>query len=320
MTSPIQIVSAAQMTTLVTNVEVVEILHDALVSGRVDPELDNPRLASPAPDGEFLLMPAVGDEHSGVKVLTVAPGNPGRGLPKIQGVYLLVGSDDLTPTVLLDGPELTLLRTPAVTVLAIRELLAAGARTPTTPLPVVVLGTGLQARRHLQLLHDVVGPVDAAVIGRRAEAVEEFVESFADGPAVRAGTHADLGDAEVIMCATSSTSPLFDDGHVRSDAVVAAVGAHHPDHAELPAELVRRADVVVEGRGAAMRESGNLLLARSRDEWTSAPPANLADLVAGRVVRRPGHPAVYSGVGMGWEDLAVAAALSRRVAADPSAT
>lgn len=314
--SPITIVSAEQMATLVTSAEVVDVLRDALASGRVDPESDSPRLSSPAPDGEFLLMPAVGDEFSGVKVLTVAPGNPSRGLAKIQGIYLLVGSDDLTPTTILDGPELTLLRTPAVTVLAIRELLAASGRTPTTPLPVVVFGTGPQARRHLQLLHDVVGPVDAAVIGRRAEAVEEFVGSFTDGPAVRAGTHADLRDAEVVMCVTSSPTPLFDDAQISADAIVAAVGAHHPDQAELPAELVRRADVVVEGRGAAMRESGNLLLARSRDDWATSGLANLADLVAGRTVRRPGHPAVFSGVGMAWEDLVLAAELARRAATD----
>lgn len=55
-----------------------------------------------------------------------------------------------------------------------------------------------------------------------------------------------------------------------------------------------------------MREAGNLIPARSVAEWARQPPANLAELVAGGFVRRPGHPALYSGVGMAWEDIVVA--------------
>ncbi|MFT3661680.1 MAG: ornithine cyclodeaminase family protein [Gordonia sp. (in: high G+C Gram-positive bacteria)] len=302
--------TADDLKALVTEADAVDFLYDALVSGRVDPENDDPRLFSPAPDGEFLLMPGRAADHSGVKLITVALGNPARGKPKIQGVYVLFDSDDLAPRLLLDGPELTLLRTPAVTVLAVRELLEAGPEPDGSTLRVAVYGTGPQALRHLQVMRTVLGPIDAAVLGRRPEAVDAFVaQAAADGLVVRGGSPDDVRGADVVLTATSSPTPVLDDDLIGPDTVVAAMGAHGPEHAELPPELIRRADIVVEGRGSAMREAGNLLQARSAQEWAQRPPANLADLVTGRFRRRPGVPAVFSGVGMSWEDLVVAGAV-----------
>ncbi|MFZ2243072.1 MAG: ornithine cyclodeaminase family protein, partial [Gordonia amarae] len=207
----VEVLSAADIDALITPTEAVDAICDALVSGSVDPELDDPRLFSPAPGGEFLLMPARGRAAAGVKVLTVAPDNPARGKPKIQGVYVLVDSADLAPRALLDGPELTLIRTPAVTVLAIRELLAAGPPQPPGPLPMVVYGTGPQARRHVQTMRSVLGPIDAAVIGRRPGAITEFIgETTRPGLAVRAGTPADVPGAAVVLAATSSPTPVVD--------------------------------------------------------------------------------------------------------------
>ena len=89
--------TAADLRALVTEADCVDLLATALASGAVDPELDDPRLFSPAPRGEFLLMPGSSVQYTGVNVITIAPENPARGKPKIQGVYVLFGSDDLAP-------------------------------------------------------------------------------------------------------------------------------------------------------------------------------------------------------------------------------
>lgn len=298
---------------LATEADAVGFLEEALSSGRVDPEEDSPRLFSPAPGGEFLIMPTGGPTWSGVKLVTVAPDNPARGKPKIQGVYALIASDDLAPTTLMDAVELTLLRTPATTVLAVKHLLAAGPDPAPEPLSVVVFGTGPQAERHVHCLAAVVGPVDVVVVGRRTEAATAVAERCtAAGVPTRAGSADDVRLADVVICTTSSPTPVLDDRLVADGAVVAAIGAHGPDRAELPPELVRRSEVAVEARASALRESGNLLGARSAEEWAERPLANLADLVAGRIDRSPDRPAVFSGVGMAWEDLVVATALQDR--------
>lgn len=68
-------------------------------------------------------------------------------------------------------------------------------------------------------------------------------------------------------------------------------------------------------------DSGEFLLmptqspehARDLAEWQTGaqPVTNLRELVAGAFVRREARPAVYTGVGMSWEDLAVVAQILR---------
>jgi ornithine cyclodeaminase len=113
--------------------------------------------------------------------------------------------------------------------------------------------------------------------------------------------------ADVVLCATSSPEPLFDGTLPRDGAVIASVGQHGLDAREVDAALVLRSDVVVEGRASAWRESGDLIPARSVEEWQRIEPPNLRDLVLGKLVRRPGTCCLFTGVGMAWEDLVTAA-------------
>jgi 1-piperideine-2-carboxylate/1-pyrroline-2-carboxylate reductase [NAD(P)H] len=282
-------------------------LEHALLDG-VDPEEDSPRLFSPAPNGEFLLMPASGQRYSGIKALTVAPANPVRGLEKIQGVYILFDSDTLAPLATMDGNELTAIRTPATTMLAVKHILASAPDGGPEAQRVLVFGTGVQALNHLRAAHAVLPEASFAVVGRRPERVTALIGQLAtEGIEVRSGSQAEVPDADVVICATSSRTPLFDGGLVAPGAVVAAVGQHGLDAREVDAGLVLRSDIVVEGRASALREAGDLIPARSAEEWEAIRPANLQGLVKGEFARSPGKPCLYAGVGMAWEDLATAA-------------
>jgi 1-piperideine-2-carboxylate/1-pyrroline-2-carboxylate reductase [NAD(P)H] len=304
----------AQVAALLTAEETVDLLEVALRDGRVDPEADSPRMYSPAPGGEFLLLASSAGGTAGVKVVSVAPDNPARQKPKIQGIYVLFRGDDLSPVAMMDAAELTLVRTTATTVMAVKHMLRAGTDRVGDPLSVVVFGNGPQAERHVRCLDAVLGPVEAVVVGRRPGAARAMVERCsAAGLAVTEGRAEAAMQANVILCATSSDTPIFEDHLVQEDAVVAAIGTHGAGRAELPSGLVRRSDVVVETRTVAMLESGNLLAARPVAEWDQTGLTNLADLVAGRFERRPGHPAVYSGVGMAWQDLVAATRVYERV-------
>lgn len=287
---------------------------EAALRGSVDPENDSPRLFSDAPGGEFLIMPTRGEPYSGVKVLTIAPDNPARGLEKIQGVYVLFDTDTLAPAAVLDGTELTAIRTPAVTLTAVKHLAAAGeaAGVPVASSPlVVVFGAGVQAAGHIRAALAVYPDARFRVIGKRAERVAQLIERMgAEGIAVEPGSiETDVPAADVILCVTSSPTPLFDGALVADNAIVAAVGQHGLDAREVDSTLVLRSDVVVEGRESSWRESGNLAGARPIDEWRSLAPRNIKELVNGEFARTPGRPALYTGVGMAWEDVVIAAAV-----------
>ncbi|WP_354182823.1 ornithine cyclodeaminase family protein [Arthrobacter sp. UYP6] len=283
-------------------------LEEAL-SSTVDPEDDSPRLFSPAPAGEFLIMPATGNAYSGVKVLTVAPGNPERGLEKIQGLYLVFDSVTSTPLAVLDGTELTSVRTAAVTLLAVKHAaLAAPAsdRLPVNP-TIVVFGAGIQARNHISAAASLFPGASVFIVGRNPDRTRSLVtECQAIGITAAAGSPDHVTTADIILCTTTSPVPLFSGAAVKPGCIVAAVGSHGADAREVDADLVLRSDVVVEGRASAMRENGNLLSARSEAEWGLIRPLNLQEVVLGTLVRQPGRPCLYTGVGMAWEDLVLA--------------
>jgi ornithine cyclodeaminase/alanine dehydrogenase-like protein (mu-crystallin family) len=270
----------------------------AALRGGLDPAADPPRESVRLTRGEFLLMPSQAASVAGVKVVTVAPDNPSRGLPRIQAVYLVFDAETLAPRAVLDGTALTTLRTPAVSVAGVLS------RLPDRPLRVAVVGAGPQARGHVETLRAVRS------VARVTHLVRDPSRTSLD--AVRLGS-ADaeeaLRTADVVVCATSARSPLFDSELLPADVVVIAVGSHEPDARELDASLFRRATVVVEDLGTALREAGDVVMAIEEGALDAADLVPMRDVVTGTVTLPEARPIVLKSVGMSWEDLVVAAAV-----------
>ena len=280
----------------------------AVLLGGLDPALDPPRIPVDLDAGQFLLMPSQTRPDdgrdagaAGVKVVTVAPANPARGLPRIQAVYLLYDRETLSLRAVLDGTALTTLRTPAVSVAAVLDHL------PDHPLRLVVVGAGPQAVAHAETL--------AAV--RRVARTSYLVRDPGRAPvdALALGTAAAddaLRGGDVVVCATSARTPVLDSTLLRDDTVVVAVGSHEPDARELDAALMARATVVVEDRATALREAGDVVMAVAEGALTEQDLVPLRDLVAGTTVPPTGRPLVFKSVGMSWQDLVVARAVVDR--------
>ncbi|MGO1768488.1 MAG: ornithine cyclodeaminase family protein [Microbacterium sp.] len=310
MTSSIEHIDAAAVERLLTRDQAVEALREALIGG-YRPESDHARVIDPLDNGELLLMPSEAASDVGLKVLTLSPANPERGLPRIQGVYLLFDRETLAPTCLIDGPALTGLRTAAVSIAAVKDALVE----PSPPLDVVVYGAGPQADAHLGTLRDVlrgrreIGSVTGIVRSPEratpAPGLTRLVRSGSDE--ARAATAA----AGLVICATTARTPLFDGRLVRDDAVVIAVGSHEPDARELDAALIGRSDVVVEDRGTALRECGDVVLAVEEGAIAPEDLLPMADVVTGRSPLRGDRPVVFKSSGMPWEDLVIAGAIAR---------
>lgn len=312
--------SAEVIERVLTPERAIVALEAALTSG-LDPEEDSPRLFSPFPnEGEFILMPAKGRELSGIKVLTAAPGNPAQGLPKIQGIYTLFDSSTAAPIAVIDAVSLTAIRTPAVALTAVKHLARLGScgERPT----VLTFGAGVQALNHIRAARTVFPDASFEVVGRSVAPVKRLIDTLAaEGIAVtdRCDDPEDaVRGADIILCCTSSDTPLFDGALPKDTAIIAATGTHGRHRREIDSVLAARADIVVESRGAALRESGNLgdLPEGAHESWW-----NIRDLVLGSgcasspdavaLQRTPGRPALYSGVGMSWEDLVVAEVVYR---------
>jgi len=291
-------------------------IEQALRDG-LDPAGDIPRVSATVEAGELLLMPSgahdgfrtPGIDHIGLKVAAVAPANPVAGLPRVQATYLLFDAATLALRAILDGTALTTLRTPAVSVAAVRRHLQRRGGS----LTVAVIGSGPQAVGHAAALERAVGterpcelhfvvrdPTSAAVrLAGRADVTELGSEQ---------ANHL-LGSADVVVCATSSREPVLDGDRLADHVVVIAIGSHEPDAREVDGALCRRATVVVEDPATALREAGDVVLGIAEGALDPDELVPMRDVVTGRVELPLDEPLLFKSVGMSWEDLVVASAI-----------
>jgi ornithine cyclodeaminase/alanine dehydrogenase-like protein (mu-crystallin family) len=290
--------------------DAVDALEQALVDG-LDLDASGTRTVVDVDRGQLLLMPAETSSGTGIKLATVAPDNPARGMPRIQAVYLLIEPVTLTPRAMLDGTALTNLRTPAVSGLAVRHLARSDAHR------LVVFGSGPQALGHILAIR-AVRPVEAVtVVGRDPGGAQALADrASAVGLSVCVGRADAVEDADIVVCATTAGEPLFRGDLVSEQACVVAIGSHEPNRRELDGTLMRRAGsagaVVVETPATALREAGDVVLAIEEEALSPDQLVGLADVVRRDV--RPDGPTVFKSVGMGWEDLVVAQTVWHRQA------
>lgn len=301
----------AALDAAISPAEAVTAIQDALLAG-FDTGTDHVRSTEKLTQGDFLLMPSEVGPYAGIKIITISPENPARGLPRIQGLYVLFDSETLTPQLLMEGAALSNIRTPAVSLAATEGALLRSAE----PLHVVIFGAGPQGIDHLATVKAVLG-------SKRELASVTFVVrtprpiDVAEATVVAAGSadaEAAVAEAGLIICATTARTPLFDSAAVRNDAVVIAVGSHEPDARELDSALVARSQIIVEDVPTALRESGDVILAIGEGVLSADRLLTMPDVVCGRAELQADRPVVFKSSGMSWEDLAVASAISRATA------
>lgn len=208
----------------------------------------------------------------------------------------------------LEANEFTRLRTAAASAVAAELLALPQARS------LAVFGAGIQARAHAEALVRVRRFERLLVCARSgAEALAAELSAALGLPAEAVDASTAAAEADVIVTATRSPTPLFDGGLVKPGAFVAAVGSSTKTARELDDALLGRAAlVVVEWLEAARQEAGDLVLAAP---GTVAPErlVELGGLVASPPPRRAEDVVVYKSVGIGLEDVALARLVAHRL-------
>lgn len=271
----------------------------------------------------FGLMPAYVSEppQLGAKLVTVFGSNAAKGLPSHLATILLLDPDTGSLIAIMDGRYITEARTAAVSAVSARHLAAADAST------LAIIGTGVQARSHLEALGLVRPLRDVRVWSPQAASRERFVsemQGHAAG-ALRAVERAEdaVRGADIVVLVTSSPDPVIDDAWVKPGAHVISVGACRPDQREMPPALVARARLVVDSRAAALVESGDVVQGIRDGRFTEAHVAGeLGEVVLGRVPGRQSSDqvTVFKSLGMAVEDVVAADLVHRRAVAAGAGT
>src|SRR5436305_2257271 len=248
------------------------------------------RVVLPVPEhtGFFAVMPASG-RAVGAKLVTFYPQN--KEVPTHHAMILLFRPETGEPLAVMDGRLITEMRTAAISAVATKLL----ARPDTKVL--TILGSGVQARSQLEALRLVREFTEVRVWSPGN--ADRFARKFR----VHAAASAEeaVRGADVIVVATSATTPVLHGEWVAPSVHINAIGATRPNWRELDDEVLRRATIYVESCEAALKESGDVIAARKE-------PIEIGEVIAGKQRGRTSAEQItlFKSLGVAAEDVAAA--------------
>src|SRR5438552_18584171 len=241
------------------------------------------------PPGGFLgLMPALTPDGLGLKAVTFYPSNAERGIPTHMATIFLVDPETGTPLAVMDGRLITEMSTAAVSAAATKLLASPYAKV------LAILGSGVQAHSHAEALQLVKKFEEIRVWNGTMAHAEHFAKEHG---AKSMSAEEAVRDADVVVTATNSKTPVLKGSWVKPGCHVNAVGACRPDWRELDDEAISNV-LFVDSREAAMKESGDVILSGAKIY------AELGEVLAGKVPSRTNEITIFKSLGMAVEDIA----------------
>ena len=240
------------------------------------------------------LMPAVDGDLIGIKLVTIYEQN--RDLPTHQAVIQLFSARTGEPLVAMDGRLITEMRTAAVSAVAVRTLARPDARV------LAILGSGVQARSHLQALRGVRAFDEVRVWSRTPAHAQRFADEC--GAQAKETAEAAVRGADIVVSVANVREPLVLGAWLGEETLVCAVAAVGPDRRELD-DAAMQATVIVESRHAALLESGDVIGSGA------LIAAEIGELLAGIKPPPARGRIVFKSLGVAATDLAAAALVWR---------
>jgi alanine dehydrogenase len=303
-----------QVLTMKEAIEAVEGGFRQLALGKVTmPQRVAIRL--PEHRGLHLAMPASiasgGEGEEGalaVKIVTVYPDNPAKhNLPTTIGTMLL--NDPRTGALLaiMDAGFLTAMRTGAASGVATRYLARPEAES------VGIFGAGVQARTQLLAMCEVRPIKKVVVCDPAAPAREKFIAEMSQRLhlPIQGTTDPEVClEAEIVIAASSSPTPVFDGHRLRPGTHINGVGSHSPEARELDSETIRRARVISDLAVARLAEDGDFMVPlREGVVHEDHFQVNLGEVIAGLKPgrRSPDEITLFKSGGLAVQDAATGA-------------
>lgn len=311
-----RLLTADQVAGLLPMDDLIDAMEDALrrfSSGEIVQPI---RTVLPLGERElFAVMPAsIPDPAAfGAKLVTVFGRNAAVGLPTHLAAICLFNPATGALIALMDGRHITDARTAAVSAVSADAL----AREVTAVM--AIIGSGAQARSHLEAMEHVFELSEVRVWSPTPEHQAAFIDEMA------AASHARLvstdsakqavGGADLVVLATSSSEPVVQNEWIKAGAHVVSVGACRPHQREMDPALIRRGRLFVDSCAAALVESGDVVLGITEGHFKASHIAGeLGEVLAGAVEgrRSPSDVTIFKSLGLAVEDIVAADLAYRR--------
>jgi ornithine cyclodeaminase len=276
--------------------------------------------ASENPPGVAIFNPCFlrGGQGYGIKVISDFYDNEKRGAVRMSGIVALFDGTSGHPYALLEAGYLTDLRTGAGTGLAARYLARPDSRT------VAIIGAGRVARNQLWALAELFDLEAVFLSTRGARRADDFIKRMRamggrvpqDIRLIESRERA-VREADIVVAATTSESPVFSGEWLKPGSFVAAVGAYEATMREVDSETIRRAShLVIDSRTDCLDHAGDLVIPISEGVIRREQVAEISELVAGKRPPRGSDAEItyYKSIGVPIQDLITAQHMARRAA------
>ena len=276
------------------------------------------RLPIPSCDAISLFMPAYmkadSKEALAVKVVSLYPSNPPRGLAYIQAAVLVFDPETGRAIALLEGSTLTAIRTGAGSGAAIDLLARKDSKVA------AIFGAGPQGKTQLEAACTARTIETVNIYSPTTSKAEAFVRELAgkgnipEDIRVAKTPREAIQQADIICTATGSMEPVFEDKDVKPGTHISAIGAYTPEMQELPIETVARSRIVVDSRATVMEEAGDIVKAMNAGLIDASNiHAELGEIVLGRKSGRQSEDEItfFKSVGNAVQDAVAAQAALR---------
>ena len=310
----IRVIDEADVRRLLPMAGCIELMADVL-AGLARDDLYNPLRFVVRPPGEPSLMGLMPAHRRGdaslwsLKALTIVPGNSARGLDSHQGFVALFDGETGEPRAIVNAGGITAIRTAAVSGVATRLLARDDSRT------LAILGTGTQARSHLEAMQAVM-PFDRVLVWSASGRSLDGAESV--GSAEEA-----VRDADVVCTVTSSAEPVLERVWLKPGTHINAVGSSIPTARELDSATMAEAALFADRRESTVNEAGDYLVPlREGVVDESHIRAELGEILIGSAQGRTSAEelTVFKSLGLAVEDLAAAEHVLARAEAENAGT
>jgi ornithine cyclodeaminase/alanine dehydrogenase len=304
------LLSKSQVMSLVTMAESIGAVENAFRELANGTARMPTRVSVPLPEkqGWLGVMPAFLSQAGSLatKIVTVYENNVTRhGVPNVLAVIILNDVETGRVEAVIEGSYITAMRTGAVAGVATRYL----ARQNATKLG--IFGCGAQGRTQLEAVCQVREISSVLVYDRDKRRMQDFVSKSSSQAKILAAETPEevVRGSEIIVTATTSTTPVFNGVDIRPGTHINAIGAFTPDARELDDQTITKAQIVVDSLAAAFEEAGDIVIPlrngiiSREDIW-----AELGEIAGGS---KPGRTTdeeitVFKSVGLGIQDAAVA--------------
>ena len=265
----------------------------------------------PGTDGKFTMMPGYVDTPRtfGFKVVAKYPREQGSKYGSHVGAVMIFDADLGNPVALVDGAELTAIRTSAASALASKTL----SREDSCSL--AILGTGTQAEHHIKAMRAVRPIQRICVWGRNPDNAAELLRNIDLPNSIQTSVEKTVSDAvssaDIICTTTAAKSPILSACQVPKGCHLNLVGAAIAEAAEVSSDIVAVSRFFVDYRASAMAQAGELATAiREGIVDESHIAGELGEVLLGRIEGRQSAEqiTVYKSLGVAAQDLAAAVA------------